>query len=202
MTRNAALLLWLAGTVLVISAGCANGPVDDASARSYRTVQATPGRDTEAARRANQKGLAHLERGDLEQAARAFHRALADDVEFGPAHNNLGKVYYRQEKWYEAAWEFEYARKLMPKASAPHNNLGLVLEQGDELDQAIERYQQAIQLDPHKIEYRANLARAMVRRGDRTKEVRRLLKQIIEQDSRSKWLTWARRQLAAMGGEK
>jgi hypothetical protein len=31
----------------------------------------------------------------------------------GPAHNNLGIVYYRQKKYYLAAWEFQYAAKLM-----------------------------------------------------------------------------------------
>jgi hypothetical protein len=31
----------------------------------------------------------------------------------GPAHNNLGIVYYRRKKYYLAAWEFQYAARLM-----------------------------------------------------------------------------------------
>jgi hypothetical protein len=32
----------------------------------------------------------------------------------GPAHNNLGIVYYRQKKYYLAAWEFQHAARLYP----------------------------------------------------------------------------------------
>jgi len=190
---NAALLV-LAIALLAV-AGCGDR-TRTVRAGNYRTVQAEPDRDTDAAKRYNQRGLEHLAAGDLNEAAMDFRRALAADVQYGPAHNNLGKVYYAEKDWYQAAWEFEYARELMPRHPEPLNNLGLVHEQAGEFDRAIEHYDKAVALDPDNIEYRANLARAMVRRGDRTEQLKLLLQQILAEDTRPDWLVWAKAHLA------
>jgi len=166
----------------------------------YRTIRVEPRRDTELARKLNQEGLVHLQRAELQDAHESFTQALAADVEFGPAHNNLGKVYFRQSDWYKAAWEFEYARKLMPKHAQPCNNLGLVLEQAGELDRAVDQYRQAVTFD-NSVEFQGNLARALIRRGERTKEVRLLLSDIIERDTRPDWVLWARQQQASFPKE-
>lgn len=181
-----------------IGSGCADSPRSDADG-AYRTVRTEPLRDTESAKNENQLGMEHLDKNDLEKAGEAFRRALTADVSFGPAHNNLGKVYYKQKDSYKAAWEFEYAAKLMPKRGEPRNNLGLVLEDVGELDRAVDSYREAAKLEPDNIQYRGNLARALIRRGDRTDEVRGLLVQIIERDSRPEWLIWAKQQQASMG---
>ena len=189
--------LWLAAAVL--GGGCWNQSSGTPSGHTYRTVTAEPLRDTEAAKRHNEAGLRLLADGQLDQAAEAFSRALTADVEYGPAHNNLGKVYYRKKDWYKAAWEFEYAGKVLPKHAEPRNNLGMVLEEAGELDRAVDQYRQAVGLDGDNIEYRANLVRALVRRGDRTPEVRSLLQQVLKQDSRPEWRSWARLQQARLG---
>ncbi len=165
----------------------------------YRTISTQPFRDTDTAKRENEIGLEHLANDDLDMAEDAFRRALTADVEFGPAHNNLGKVYFKQKKWYKAAWEFERARKLLPNKVEPLNNLGLVCEQAGDLDEAVEYYRQAIKLDSQNIRCRANLARAMIRRGDKTDEVRTLLKEILQDDDRPEWLIWAKKQLHKIG---
>lgn len=190
------LLLCVSVTPLI---GCKNTKVVEATVGNYRTITAEPRRNTEAAIRSNEAGLRHLADGELDDATEAFSRALNQDVEYGPAHNNLGKVYYRQKDWYRAAWEFEHAGKLLPRHAEPRNNLGLVLEQTGELDRAIDHYRAAVGLDPDQVAYRANLARALVRRGDRTEEVRNLLAQIVEQDTRPEWLLWAKRQQVSVG---
>jgi Flp pilus assembly protein TadD len=189
--------VWLAG-VLLAAGGCASSPWRSSGEGSYQTVTPEPRRDTDAARHDDEVGLDLLAQGKLDEAAEAFGRALTADVEYGPAHNNLGKVYYRQNDLYKAAWEFEYAKKLMPRRAEPRNNLGLVLEQAGELDRAVEEFGQAVALGAGNIEYRANLARVLVRRGDRTEEVRSLLRQVIKQDTRSEWVVWARQQLAIL----
>jgi Flp pilus assembly protein TadD len=185
-----------------------------------RTVTAQSLRDPNAALRENEAGLALLAKGDLDQARAAFLRALAADAEFGPAENNLGKVSLMQGDLHEAARRFDEARRLMPRHAGPCNNLGLVYEEAwrrktspqpgsgqvsfdarSELNRAIEQYRAAIILDAGSIEYRANLVRALVHRGDRTDEVRSLLKQVMEQDTRPQWQTWARRQWTALGRE-
>ncbi len=193
-TRRAAL----AALAAAILPGC--GPWSmQGDEGNYRTVTAQPGRNTAAARRQNQEGLARLAADDLEGAEKAFARALTADVEFGPAHNNLGKIHYRRGDWYQAAWEFEFARKLLPDNPEPCNNLGLVREVQGRLDMAVDHYRQAVDLAPDNIHYAANLARALHKRGDRTGELHGLLRQIIEQDDRPAWRAWARRQLTAIG---
>jgi tetratricopeptide (TPR) repeat protein len=193
MRLSAAFILVLAGAMASVT-GCNNPSAGESRACLYRTVTAEPGRDTEAARRDNQAGLDLLAKGDLDAAADAFQRALTADIEFGPAHNNLGKVYYLQKDWYKAAWEFEFASKQLPNHAEPRNNLGLVLEEAGQLDRAVASYREAIAFDPDNIQYRANLARALVRRGDRTDEVRALLDRLIEQETRGEWRAWAVRE--------
>lgn len=181
--------------LMLISLGCAGQETVTPPKVSYRTVTTGPLRNTEAAREANQRGLEHLHAGEIAEAGTAFRQAVERDIEFGPAHNNLGKVYYLQKDWYKAAWEFEYARKQMPRRAEPRNNLGLVLERAGELDNAVNYYREAVSLAPDDIHYRANLARALIRRGDRTPEVFALLRQILDQDTRPAWLIWAKQQL-------
>ena len=181
-------------------AGCGIRAADSEPTSRYRTIRTDPLRNTDAAVEANRRGLELLNEGKLEAAEDAFTKALTLDVQYGPAHNNLGKVYFRQANWYKAAWEFENARKLMPRHPAPRNNLGLVLERAGELDQAVDSYREAVGLAPDNIQYVANLARALVRRGDRTGETRDYLERILAEDDRTQWLIWARQQLSRFPG--
>ncbi len=159
---------------------------------NYRTIEAQPLRDTDKARRYNQRGLEYMDDGEIDKAEKMFEQSLTADVEFGPAHNNLGKIFYARGDYYRAAWEFEYAHKFLPRQPEPVNNLALVHERTGELDRAIDLYRQAVGLAPDTIEYRANLARALVRRGDMTAQTLQLVEQILEQDKRPEWLKWAR----------
>lgn len=165
----------------------------------YRTVRAEPLRDTAAAKRANDEGLAHLDAGELYQAEQAFKRALEADVKFGPAHNNLGKLYFLKRDFYLAAHEFDDAITLMPKAAAPPNNLGLVLLEDGNLDDAIEYFRKAVTLDPATIDYQANLVRTLIQRGDRGEEVITLLRAVAARDGRIDWKVWAKHELGLMG---
>lgn len=197
MLLRSTIWLWIATLILV--AGCRNGAGDGGETVQYRTVSVQPQRDTEAADRHNRLGLELLAAGELDKAREAFERALTANVEYGPAHNNLGKVYFQQGDYYRAAWEFEYARKLLPRHPEPRNNLGLVLEEGGELDRAVDEYRGAIALGGDRIEYRANLARALIRRGDRTDEVRSLLAELVRRHPDPEWRAWARRQQMLVG---
>jgi len=195
---NRAVTGCLLTAMLLICAGCLEFQMKARSANN-RTITTEPLRDAETAQRENSIGLEHLAGGETDQAIEAFKRAIEADVEFGPAHNNLGKAYFKQKKLYKAAWSFERARKLIPRNAEPLNNLGLVSERAGELDEAVEYYRQAVKLDPENISCRANLARAMILRGDRGNEVRSLLTQIIKEDDRPEWLLWARKQLRNIG---
>lgn len=179
-------------------AGCASRSASTAPSGEYRTITAAPRRDLDAAIKANQQGLEQLAKGQTAKAIEAFQAALTADVTFGPAHNNLGTIYYGQRDYYKAAWEFEYAIKLMPGQPQPRNNLGLVYEAVGKLDEAVASYDEAMKLDADNPQYIGNAARARARRGDRTPELRDLLSRLIMHDTRPEWVAWARQTLARL----
>lgn len=176
---------------------------------NYRTVQASPTRDTERAAAEHAKALAILDRCSRCyqcecvknalcnpcQAEQHLQNALIADVRYGPAHNTLGTLYFSQQKLYLAAWEFEYASGLMPERGEPLNNLGLVYEEAGRLGHAIGAYEEAVDVAPTSAEYLGNLARAHLKQGTSFEEVRYLLEQVVFYDTRPNWVCWAKDQL-------
>ena len=164
----------------------------------YETVGKEPHRDAEIARRETARAVAMLDAGDYAGAEAALKAALAADIMSGPAHNNLGKVYFRQSKLYLAAWEFQYAMKLMPNQPEPPNNLGLVFEAVGKLDDAADHYGKAVALEPDNVQAMGNLARARVRRGDDDDDLRSLLGRLVLRETRPDWLAWEKYMLARL----
>ena len=192
------ITLAMIALLLASTGGCQPAP-QEKSAVSYETVGKDPNRDTDAARMHNAHGMELLDRDDLGAAEAMFKTALAADMMFGPAHNNLGLAYYRQKKLYLAAWEFQYAARLMPDRIEPQNNLGMVYEKAGKLSQAAEAYEVALGLEPDNPEVIGNLCRTYVqssRNDDRTAE---LLRDLVMKDTRREWTTWARERLMLMG---
>jgi type IV pilus assembly protein PilF len=192
------LLLGTACVVALGISGCssASRPTSPATMPTALSSQAHP--DTDAARQAHLKAMQLIGEKKYEDAEKLLTTALAADVAFGPAHNSLGVVYYHQSKYYAAAWEFQYAAKLMPYQSEPRNNLGLVFEHVGKLDEAVDWYQRASTMEPDNAVLIGNLARARYRRGDRDESVRDLLQSLLIKDTRSDWITWARERLALL----
>ncbi len=180
-------------------AGCQHLRPATRAAAAYETLPKDPHRDTEAARQHQARGVQLLKDGQIDQASQAFQAALSADLLFGPAHNNLGTIYLRQQKYYLAAWEFQYAEKLMPHQAEPRNNLGLVYEAVGKLDDAAKSYERALDLEPENPRVTGNLARVYVR-GNRTDDrTRKLLEAVVVRDNRPEWIAWARERLALMG---
>ncbi len=189
-----ALILSTAALVLVTSACTSN----NASPDGYTTVGKDPRRDSDTAQRLTAQAAQLILDNRYDEAEKVLTKALEADVMYGPAHNDLGMVYFNQKKLYLAAWEFEYASKLMPNQPEPRNNLGLVFEAAGKIDDAVTAYGNALQIEPDNAQLIGNLARARIRRGDHDPEVRDLLQQLVMKDNRPDWLTWARDRLALM----
>jgi Flp pilus assembly protein TadD len=163
----------------------------------YQTLAKDPTRDVALSAKEESEGLKLMDAGKWKEAEGTLKRSLAADVTNGPAHNNLGKVYWHLNQRYLAAWEFDYAAKLMPNQPEPKNNLGLVFEEAGKLDDAVTYYDQAEQLEPDNAQYIGNLARARIRRGDGD-TVRPLLERLVMRETRPEWLDWARERLSLM----
>ena len=152
--------------------------------------------NTERATRLNHRALRNIKKGRWTIAEKLLLEALEADRTFGAAHNNLGRVFYSQGKYYEAAWQFQFAADKMPGAVEPVNNLGLVYETVDRLDEAIELYFRAYEMTPSSPAVLSNLARAKIRKGDDFEEIAPILRDLIFVDSRCNWVSWAKEHLA------
>lgn len=180
---------------LMLMSGCAARPRTTQEAIA-KVAKARP--DPLLARRENAKAVQLIRQQKYAEAEEALKKALTADLTLGRAHNNLGTVYFRQSKFYLAAWQFQYAIKLMPDHFEPRNNLGLLYEELGKLNQAVDCYTEALSFEPSNPLLLGNLARARVRRGDRGQDLRDLLDLLIAQDSRPEWLMWAKSQLFLM----
>jgi Flp pilus assembly protein TadD len=195
------IVILVLGSILGVSgiSGCAS-PAQRPP--GYETVAKEPHRDADVARRETARAVALLDAGDYAGAEAALKVALAADIMSGPAHNNLGKVYFRQSKFYLAAWEFQYAMKLMPNQPEPPNNLGLVFEAVGKLDDAADHYGKAVALEPENVQAMGNLARARVRRGDDDDDLRSLLGRLVLRETRPDWLAWEKHTLVRLSASK
>jgi Flp pilus assembly protein TadD len=129
---------------------------------------------------------------DVAEAESLLQQALTADLFFGPAHNNLGVVYLKQGKLYEAAGEFEWARKLMPGHPDPRMNLALTLETAGQTDEAIVTYRTALEVWPGHIGSIQGLARLHVVDGRETLELSDWLDEISIRGETERWREWAR----------
>lgn len=191
MTLRAGLAIMLA---IVPLCGCSSLRGD--SQPGYSTVVADPERDEAKAAALTEQAAKLYRQGKIARAEQTLQDALIADVSYGPAHNNLGTIYYQQGKFYLAAWEFEYARKVMPDRPEYHNNLGMVYEAVERLDKAVECYVAAWRIAPRNAEIIGNLARTRLKSDPNAPEVRELLSELLLYDTRPEWTNWAREQLA------
>ena len=190
------MLAGLAFTPLFALIGCAGPNAVDPSDHPPIETKAAPDADQiNLARQKHTEAVRLIREGKPEAAESLLQDALRADPAFGPAHNSLGTVFFQRAKLYQAAWEFQYAAKLMPSESEPRNNLGLVFERGGKLDDAVSWYESALKLDPQNTAILANLVRCRLRRGDRSDEMKGQLQELISRETRPQWLAWAQEQL-------
>jgi Tfp pilus assembly protein PilF len=185
--------------VITVAFGCSSAHPPTAPADTeYHTLGRDTRRDTDSARSLNDRAAAAIRQGNYTEGEKLLRAALAADVMFGPAHNNLGKVYFAQKNLYLAAWEFTYAAKLMQHQPEPRNNLGLVFEASGKFDEAVAQYSEARSLESDNAEFLGNEVRARLRRGDHDAQVRELLDHLIAVDTRPAWIEWARHRLTLL----
>lgn len=127
-------------------------------------------------------------------AAEALLReALTLDLYCGPAHNNLGVLFLNRGELYEAAQEFEWARKLMPDAVDPRVNLGITLGLAGQHDEATKSFEAALEVSAGSINAMQGLAKALLESGNEADpRLSGLLGTIALQGTTAQWRAWAR----------
>lgn len=187
----------LAAYIALGAAGSLAGCASTASKGPYTPlgeVQRDPARSQQLMLEA-----ADLIATDPPRAEALLRDALNADLYNGPAHNNLGAVFLSQGKLYEAAGEFEWARKLMPGHPDPRLNLALVLEKAGRTDEALATYATALEVYPAHIPSMQALARLQLRAGRADSRTAEMLDEIALRGESPLWRDWARLQRARMG---
>jgi len=128
---------------------------------------------------------------DPRRAEELLREALTADLFCAPAHNNLGVVFLEQGKLYEAAGEFEWARKLLPGHPDPRVNLALVLETAGKTDEALASYEAALEVRPGYLPAIQGAASLAVREGREDERLAEWLAEIAMRGSSERWRLWA-----------
>lgn len=182
---NRALVLIAALALLTACAGRGTGPY---------APQSESARDPAKAQQLTMEAAAILS-SDPKRAEALLRQALTADLYHGPAHNNLGVLYLKQEKFFEAASEFEWSAKLLPGHPDPRLNLALTLERAGRTDAALAGYGQALEVYPNHLPTLQAKARLQVRAGKTDDTTRPALEEIALRGQTPQWRDWARRQL-------
>ena len=176
----------------LLAAGCASlrssGPY---------APQAESARDGIKAQKLTQQAAALTDKNSA-KAESLLREALTADLYYGPAHNNLGTLYLKQSKLYEAASEFEWARKLMPGLPDPRMNLALTLERAGRTDEALAGYQSALEVYPDHLPTLQALARLQIRSGKADERTKHALEEIAFRGENERWKEWARLELTRL----
>jgi Tfp pilus assembly protein PilF len=141
------------------------------------------------------KQAADLIESEPERAESMLREALAADLFFGPAHNNLGVVFLGRGDLYEAANEFEWAKKLMPGHPDPRLNLGLTLDRAGQEDGALQEYTAALEVYPGFLPAIQGLARLALATGREEPRLLGWLETIALEGETEEWRRWARSRL-------
>lgn len=143
---------------------------------------------------------AELMASDPERAESLLRDALTFDLYHGPAHNNLGVLYLAENRLYEAAGEFEWARKMMPGHPDPRLNLGIAMERAGRIDEALASYRAALEVYPGHLPSLQALTRTQLRNDRADESTQESLREIALRAPDEQWRSWARAQLAKHGG--
>ncbi len=126
------------------------------------------------------------------EAESLLRKALVADLFFGPAHNNLGVLHLAKGELYEAANEFEWARKLLPASPDPRINLAITLERAGRTGDAMDAYKTALEVQPGCVVAMQGAAVLAVRSGKNEAALAGWLKEIAMSGENEKWREWAR----------
>jgi len=168
---------------LTLLAGCgsARGPYSDDGSQH---------RDIAKAERIYQEALAVID-DDATAAEKLLRDAMGFDLYHGPAHNNLGVLLLKQGRLYDAAEEFEWARKLLPGFPEPRVNLAITLERGGKHADAIDAARTALEVRPGHLVALQTLTYIQVNQAMTDEQTVANLDSIVARTVDPLWRSWA-----------
>lgn len=188
--RSRGVAVGLCVGVVLASAGCATRP-------GPYSPQSESARDSNKAQALTQKATAIMDK-DPAKAESLLREALTADLYHGPAHNDLGVLLLKKSLLFEAAGEFEWARKLMPGHPDPRMNLALTLERAGRVDEALTAYASALEVYEGHMPTIEAMTRLRIKSGRTDDKTRSMLEEIAFKGETPHWREWARGQLTRM----
>lgn len=116
----------------------------------------------------NEKGLILEEMGDIEEAQKAYEKAIEIDSYFPDSFANLANIYYRKEMFSKAEENYKRALGLDNQFLNAHHNLASLLYKQDRKTESLEHYRSALLINPHHISSLYNLGIILEEMGDYT----------------------------------
>lgn len=186
-TRIPLHALLVASVIVAVGCGDARGPYTSDGSRT---------RNVAKAEERYQQALVELGKtpADDTAAEKLLREALGHDLYHGAAHNNLGVLLLKQDRLYDAAEEFEWARKLLPGHPEPRVNLAIALERGGKHTDALDAAKTALEVRPGNLAAIKTIAVIQVREAMTDETTRSHLDQIILRSADPVWRAWAERQ--------
>ncbi|PCH97313.1 MAG: hypothetical protein COB85_02795 [Bacteroidetes bacterium] len=119
------------------------------------------------------EGNEHYEEGEFEKASVSYQKALSENSNSPQGAFNLGDASYKQEKYKEAAAQFEtFALRDDNKTNVAksYHNLGNSLMRSKEYSKSIEAYKNALRNNPSDAGTKYNLAYAQQKLAEQQKQ--------------------------------
>ena len=105
-------------------------------------------------------GNALNDQGKLEEASKAYNKALNIKPDYANAYYNLGITFQTQGKLEEAIEAYNKALTIKPDYAEAYNNMGITLQDQGKLEEGIEAYNKALAIKPDYAEAWLNGAEA------------------------------------------
>ena len=106
-----------------------------------------------------------MKKGELNEAADCYRRAIQLNPKFVDSYIKLGNVLLLQGRLDEALSYYQKSIEIDPNFSGAHYNLGVALQEQGKLDEAIACYQKALQLNPNYVDAYHDLGFAFQEQG-------------------------------------
>ena len=116
--------------------------------------------ESDEAAQHNREGAKLVEQGRMEEALKAFQKAVELDANDAVARLNLAYSYDRQGRPEEAITEYQRAIELSPSNLLAYNNLGVLYDKMGLYDEAIGEFQRALEINPTDVNAVKNLENA------------------------------------------
>jgi tetratricopeptide (TPR) repeat protein len=117
------------------------------------------------------RGVAYLDKNDLDAAEAEFRKALAESDRDPFTWMRLGNTLRRKPELGEAARCYETAVRIDPNYADAYNNLAAVLASSD-LPRALDCLRAAVRITPRNVEAHANLGSLLARQGNKDEAIR------------------------------